>query len=162
MDSDAFARLLLLEKECQLGNSMVRKLYRTYCKIDNDHSGTISIGEFMAFFDVYPTPFGERVFSIMDTDLSGKLDFVEFIGSVLNYCSYDARQLMQYAFTIFDGDESGILDMAEVNQLVEYVYGDKLDDKVKTILKGLDKNGDGTISFAEFAVSTLVGFAVMI
>ena len=70
---------------------MVRKLYRTYCKIDNDHSGTISIGEFMAFFDVYPTPFGERVFSIMDTDLSGKLDFVEFIGSVLNYCSYDAR-----------------------------------------------------------------------
>ena len=46
---------------------------------------------------------------------SGQLDFIEFIGSVFNYCSYDSRQLLKYAFDLFDNDESGILDIAEVS-----------------------------------------------
>lgn len=150
LDEFQFKKLVTLEEEFKIEQPTIRKFYTIFCKIDNDKSGAVSIGEFMAHFDVHPTDFGTRVFSVMDVDLSGQLDFIEFIGSVMNYCSYDSRQLLKYAFDLFDGDDSGILDMGEVNKLVEYVYGDRMDSKVRTIVSGLDKNKDGTISFKEF------------
>jgi len=117
LDEQQWKALCMIEEECKLDSSYIRKFYKIYCTIDNDESGSVSIGEFMAHFDVYPTDFGRRVFSIMDADLSGQLDFVEFIGSVFNYCSYDSRQLLKYAFDLFDNDESGILDLEEVRTL---------------------------------------------
>lgn len=45
--------------------------------------------EFHGHLDSQATKFSERVFSILDQDLSGHLDLREFIIGVWNYCTYD-------------------------------------------------------------------------
>lgn len=45
--------------------------------------------EFHGHLDSQATKFSERVFSILDQDMSGMLDLREFIIGVWNYCTYD-------------------------------------------------------------------------
>lgn len=153
-------RYHLNEEQCNKLKSMmhqfglkvatVDKFYKIFHLIDNDSSGFIDTGEFCAYIDIEHTKFIARVFTVMDEDSSGKLDFWEFVAAVYNYCSYDWKALVKYAFMLFDHDGSGILEVSEVEQLVGYVYGSKIDSKVQQILRGIDKDKSGTVSFVEF------------
>lgn len=49
----------------------------------------MSVDEFHGHLDSQATKFSERVFSILDQDMSGMLDLREFIIGVWNYCTYD-------------------------------------------------------------------------
>lgn len=49
----------------------------------------VSVDEFHGHLDCRPTKFSERVFAILDQDMSGLLDFREFVVGVWNYCTYD-------------------------------------------------------------------------
>ena len=50
----------------------------------------------------------------MDQDKSGKIDFVEFVAAIFNYCTHTWQGLCKYAFDLFDEDGSGFLDVNEV------------------------------------------------
>ena len=54
-------------------------------------------------------------------------------------------------FELFDGDKSGTLEVFEIIELVEFIYGRSLDDKITRILENMDKDGSGTVSLQEFA-----------
>lgn len=47
--------------------------------------------EFHQHLDSRATKFSERVFAILDQDMSGMLDLREFIVGVWNYCTYDTK-----------------------------------------------------------------------
>jgi hypothetical protein len=46
----------------------------------------------------------------MDEDQSGEIDFREFVVCIWNYCSFDLKSLVNFAFTLFDTDASGSLE----------------------------------------------------
>ena len=52
-------RLEVTEKEATL-------FFKMFEKIDGDHSGSIEIEEFFAYFKIEPTEFAQRAFGIMD------------------------------------------------------------------------------------------------
>jgi len=58
----------------------------------------------------------------------------------------------RFAFFLFDLDESGFLDMNEVESMVASVYGAHFadDERVKRVLDCLDANGDGEVSLSEW------------
>lgn len=151
VDDEQCSKLVAMMRKFNLSRSTLDKLYKVFSAIDNDGSSTVHTGEFCAFFDIEHTKFVSRVFSVMDEDSNGTLDFFEFVAATYNYCTYDWKSLVQYAFELFDHDGSGMLEVAEVEQLVAYVYGKKIDGKVKQVLSGIDKNKSGTVSFTEFA-----------
>lgn len=47
--------------------------------------------EFHQHLDSHATKFSERVFAILDQDMSGMLDLREFVVGVWNYCTYDTK-----------------------------------------------------------------------
>ena len=44
-------------------------------KLDLDHSGTISVGEFLSVPELKENPLVQRVVGVLDSDLSGEVDF---------------------------------------------------------------------------------------
>jgi hypothetical protein len=48
------------------------------------------------------------------------------VACVYSYGTYTWKGLCQYAFDLFDECKDGELDMAEVEKLVEYLYGGKV------------------------------------
>ena len=133
-----------------LSRSEVRGFAKIFNQIDVDTSGEISMMEFLNFFKMEKTEFNQRTFRVMDIDGSGKVDLFEFISSIYNYCTFDHVGLVRYAFELYDEDKSGSLELFEVIELVKYIYGRALDEKITKILENMDKDGSGTISLNEF------------
>ncbi|KAI8128499.1 isoform 1, Troponin C [Lucilia cuprina] len=65
---------------------------------------------------------------------------------------YDKEQLriMRNAFKAFDPDDKGVIEHADVIQILE-ILGQKLDDKaVKALIKEVDKGNSGKLDFKQF------------
>lgn len=61
---------------------------------------------------------------IFDEDGSGSIDFREFVMSLWNYCTLSKAALIMFAFDLYDNDNSGEIDIGEVELLLKEVrYG---------------------------------------
>lgn len=123
---ELFASLKLTKAE-------VKQLYRLYCRVDRDGSGSVDIVELLALFDIERTRFTEQIFTAFDNDGSGKVDFREFVMSLWNYCTIGPAALEIFTFDLYDVDNSGVLSPAEVSRMLRDIYGSKhaQDPKVK-------------------------------
>ena len=136
-----------------IDDKTVQMMFDMFNEIDLDGSGEIDLEEFYrALPYVKRSPFSDRVFSIMDEDGSGEIDFREFVVAVWNYCTFELKALVKFAFGLFDLDGSGFLEQDELEELIKEVYGDTYDSNVRVqrIVDKLYENKDGQISFMEF------------
>lgn len=58
---------------------------------------------------------------------------------------------LQAAFKLFDKDDSGTITPAEIKEVLGFGTNDLSGQAIDDILKQVDENGDGEISFEEFA-----------
>ena len=139
-------------EKLRLTSGDVNKLYSCFMVLDADGSGEIDLPEFYGFFKMVPSPFADRVFTLLDADGSGEIDFMEFVLCLWNYCSFNMPRLVRFAFELYDGDDSGVLEMNEIELLIKDVYGGKLDNnpRIERILTLLDADGDGEVTYSEF------------
>ena len=138
--------------ELKLDKEHIDLFYSAFKKIDKDNSNSIDLEEFYRFFNLEPSPFADKVFSLMDEDSSGEIDFSEFVLCIWNYCTYELKALVKFAFGLFDIDGSGTLEKDEVEELIREVYGDAWNSnlRVQKVVDMIDINGDGVVSFDEF------------
>jgi len=101
----------------------ITRLSRQFSKIDADGSGEISLDELLDFLDVPRTRFAKRVFSIFDEDMSGEIDFKEFVVAMWNYCTMGKSALVLFAFDLFDSDSSGMIEREEMVRMLKDIYG---------------------------------------
>lgn len=78
-----FLIFLLLPRQCST--------YRTAALRPPLKKRKVSVDEFHGHLDSQATKFSERVFAILDQDMSGLLDLREFIVGVWNYSTYDTQ-----------------------------------------------------------------------
>ncbi|CAM9426212.1 unnamed protein product, partial [Pylaiella littoralis] len=127
------------------------EIFVQFISIDDDNSGEVSVDEFHAHLDSQATKFSERVFFILDQDLSGCLDLREFIIGVWNYCTYDTTLVSKLLFGIYDVDKRGRITMAELDSMLRMLYGTP--DADPEVLKALAINGaedEDALTFDEF------------
>lgn len=125
-------------------------MYRQFCKMDADRSGTVSVQEFLTVNNVGSDLFGEMAFRVLDKNNSGKIDFLEYIIALWNFCTLQKDALSHFSFQIFDADSSGVLSMDEFKHMIDVVWGFKPNDHVMASLRKMDANGDGQITLHEF------------
>lgn len=106
-----------------LQESDVGFLFKLFKEIDSDNSGEVSMTELLNFLELPRTPFTKTVFTIMDEDKSGQIDFREFVVASWNYCTLSKGALVMFAFDLYDRDHSGVMDRSEVQCLLKDVYG---------------------------------------
>ncbi|XP_053433418.1 calcineurin subunit B type 2 [Nycticebus coucang] len=135
----------------------IKRLTKSFRKLDVDKSGSLSVEEFMAMPELQQNPLVQRVIDVFDIDGNGEVDFHEFIlGTSQFSLTGNEEQKLRFAFSIYDMDRDGYISNGELFQVLKMMVGDNVKDWElqqlvdKTIIT-LDRDGDGKISFEEFS-----------
>ena len=89
------------------------------------------------------------MFQSVDSDKSGFIDYTEFIVATVNTEEFQSNEFLQAAFKMFDKDGSGTISADEIKAVLG--FGGNVDgEAMNNIIKQVDANGDGDISFDEF------------
>jgi serine/threonine-protein phosphatase 2B regulatory subunit len=135
----------------------VARLEKRFHKLDLDRSGAISVKEFLSVPELKENPLVQRVVEVLDSDLSGEVDFKEFVMGLAQFAIHeqDREKKLEFIFSIYDMDRDGFISNGELFQVLKMMVGKNLTDSQlqqivdKTIVY-LDKDQDGRISFDEF------------
>ena len=87
----------------------------------------------------------------IDQDKSGQISIEEFLRATVNYENLVTEKNLKYAFDYFDKDHSGYLSPDEIKEVLG--LNDNSEETMKLvndIMKEVDTNGDGQISYEEF------------
>jgi len=136
-DIQEFAVLKRLCHKFKFKKTFVDRCFVEFASVDQDSSGSISLDEFLSAFRLDSTFFTRRTFTLFDTDNSGHLDFNEFIAVIYNYCTATDLQLIQYIFGLFS--QSSHLTLSQFDDLMQFVWGKRLDDRVEMVLEHIDE-----------------------
>jgi len=153
MNRGAFRKLIRVDREFKIGKITLDRFYERFCWIDIDGSNSIELEEFLRYFELEDMFFTRRIFRIIDVDNSGALDFVEFVLSLYNYCTFDWEGLVRFTFELFDADGDESLDVEELENLVQLVHGRKIDDRVSAVMERIEQdqhNKGGALGFEDF------------
>jgi calmodulin len=87
----------------------------------------------------------------MDTDNSGEIDYHEFKAVMAgSFFKKYSRQELMGAFKKFDADGNGYISTKELNDILSRMGRHLSRHEVEAMIRTLDANGDGKLSFDEF------------
>ncbi|KDQ65045.1 hypothetical protein JAAARDRAFT_28705 [Jaapia argillacea MUCL 33604] len=136
----------------------LERLKKRFMKLDADGSGSIDKEEFLQIPQIASNPLASRMIAIFDEDGGGTVDFQEFVGGLSAFSSRGGREeKLRFAFKVYDMDRDGYISNGELFLVLKMMVGNNLKDQQlqqivdKTIMEA-DKDGDGKLSFEEFAL----------
>lgn len=129
------------------------RLQQIFIKLDTNNDGFLQYDELLqGYNEMYGEDCKEevdRIFSQVDVDHSGEIDFTEFVSATVNKDTLMQDEKLRAAFNYFDRDGCGHLKVSEIKEVLG--IGKKTTDKVwEDIIREIDINGDGEIEFDEF------------
>ncbi|KAH0587083.1 Calcineurin subunit B [Termitomyces sp. 'cryptogamus'] len=146
-----------MEKRSNFTQAELERLKKRFMKLDSDGSGSIDRDEFLQIPQIATNPLASRMIAIFDEDGGGTVDFQEFVGGLSAFSSRGGREeKLRFAFKVYDVDRDGYISNGELFLVLKMMVGSNLKDQQlqqivdKTILEA-DKDGDGKLSFDEFA-----------
>jgi Ca2+-binding EF-hand superfamily protein len=143
--------IMALKKQIKLSDSELNKYWAAFCKVDKMYTGSIHIEQFHKYYQLEETPFTMKVFSIMDTDANGGINFHEFILAIWNYLSLDMNSLATFSFRLFDTDNSKLMEKGEVEAMISCVYGGVgSNERVQKVLDKMQPANGDSITSTEF------------
>ena len=138
-----------------LSKAEKENLAKIFKALDKNGDGKLSKEE---IFDGYENFFGknlekadiEKMFDAVDIDRSGYIDYSEFVIASMNEKQLLTNEKLQAAFKMFDKDGSGLISANEIKEVLG--FGKTMSEEaVNEVIKQVDENGDGEISFEEFS-----------
>jgi len=91
----------------------------------------------------------EKIMEQIDTDQNGFIEYEEFLRASLNKEKILTKENLKSAFEIFDIDKSGSINARELKKILDE-GGNVSDEAWQMIIKDIDKDNDGEISYEEF------------
>ena len=94
------------------------------------------------------------IFGNLDMDGNGYIEYEEFVRAAVNKQFFMSDEVIQFAFKFFDKDNSGEITCDEIREVFEdsVIKKSKEDISLQKIIEEVDANGDGIISYEEFAI----------
>ena len=95
----------------------------------------------------------DTIFQNIDMDNNGYIEYEEFVRAAVSKEHFIDTKVIQFAFRYFDKDGSGEITFDEIEEVFKESIQDKsnIHESLKKIIDEVDENGDGIISFNEFA-----------
>ena len=94
-------------------------------------------------------------------DKSGFIEYEEFVRAAVNKDFIMDEEILRFAFRYFDKDNSGEITFDEIEEVFKdsVTKKSKVKEYLSSIIKQVDSDGDGKISFAEFSAIMMKMFA---
>ena len=95
----------------------------------------------------------DTIYKNIDMDNNGYIEYEEFVRAAVNKEHFIDKRVIQFAFKYFDKDDSGEITFDEIEAVFKESVADQknVHEALKKIIDEVDTNGDGIISFQEFA-----------
>jgi len=136
---------------------------RVFRKFDANGDGQISRAELAALFaSVGHAATDDEVSRMMeeaDADGDGYISLPEF-AALMESASADADAVeedLRYAFSVFDADGNGLITPAELARVLRGLGESATVAQCRRMIQGVDRNGDGLVSFDEFKLMMAAG-----
>ena len=93
------------------------------------------------------------IFKNIDMDDNKYIEYEEFVRAAINKEKFLSENVLKFAFRYFDKDGSGEITFDEIESVFKQSITDKkkVHENLKKIISEVDLNGDGIITFEEFA-----------
>mmetsp|Transcript_64864 Transcript_64864/g.74557 ORF Transcript_64864/g.74557 Transcript_64864/m.74557 type:complete len:496 (-) Transcript_64864:1106-2593(-) len=131
------------------------ELQKAFKALDANNDGKVSREELI---EGYKKIYGDlalaeeeatRILDAVDADGSGSIDYTEFVIATMNRKNMLSNEKLKIAFDMFDKDGSGSISALEIRDVLQ--GEEEFTDNVwNDLIKEVDENGDGEISFDEF------------
>jgi len=148
-----FKKLALTAIATQLNEKEIKTLKETFLALDKNGDGTLSLEEIKIGCKknniARPQNF-DSVFSSIDSDNSGVIDYTEFIAATMENSFQYREDLCWSAFRVFDIDGDGKITVQELQKALKSSDMSMSEEKIADIIAEFDKNKDGCIDFDEF------------
>lgn len=137
-------------------NKMFDELKEIFKELDESGEGLLSKEELKKgynkfFSDKLSENDFDEIMKIIDQDNSGEISIEEFLRATINYENLTTEKNLKLAFDYFDKDHSGTLTPDEIRDVLGLNDDNEKTQKiVSDIMKDIDINGDGVISYDEF------------
>ena len=99
----------------------------------------------------------DQIFKNIDMDNNGYIEYEEFVRAAVSKEYFINENVLRFAFRYFDKDNSGEITFDEIESVFKESIADKtkvheaLKQIISEVISEVDQNGDGIISFEEFA-----------
>ena len=125
-----------------------------FIALDVNQDGYLQYDELLSgFTDIYGEEYAkeevDRIFALVDVDHSGEIDFSEFVTASVNKGNLLQESKLKAAFEYYDKDGSGSISVDEIRDVLG--VGKNITEEVwNQVVREVDENGDGEVSFEEF------------
>ncbi|GMY18216.1 probable calcium-binding protein CML25 [Fagus crenata] len=138
------------------------ELEQVFKKFDVNGDGKISSSELGSIMGSLGHPATEEELEKMirevDADGDGYIDLNEFVElNTKGVDSDEALENLKEAFSVYDIDGNGVISAEELLKVMRSLGDECSLAECKKMISGVDRNGDGMISFDEFKVMMMVG-----
>lgn len=149
----------------------MQELHRVFDAMDEDHDGEVSGGDLCTWVKKLGLEFTEegmvRMVTRADTDRKGSLDFKEFVSLNRAVEAEEEEEelegteeegklahmaLLSEVFQLFDRDHNGLISSQDLRVTLENLglLKKAKDSEYTDMIKRVDADGDGQVSFSEF------------
>jgi len=150
-----FQKAVMLYIASQCSDGEIIQLKQAFLKLDKNKDGSLSLDELEEGLSGLAGLHRNEIRVIMaeiDVDMSGTIDYTEFIAASLDRSIYLSEDKLLSAFKVFDRDNSGTITAEELRAVLDrenLMADDPIWDE---IIQDADVNCDGVIDFAEFCL----------
>ncbi|GLU12294.1 hypothetical protein SLE2022_289870 [Rubroshorea leprosula] len=129
--------------------------------MDTDNDGKVTYDELKAGLRKVGSQLGEPeiklLMEVADVDGNGVLDYGEFVAVTIHLQKMENDEHFRRAFMFFDTDGSGFIELVELREALADESGETDIDVVNDIMREVDNDKDGRISYDEFVAMMKAG-----
>ncbi|XP_028763379.1 calcium-dependent protein kinase 10-like [Neltuma alba] len=132
-----------------------------FALMDSDGDGKVTYEELKAGLRKVGSQLAEpeikMLMEVADVDGNGVLDYGEFVAVTIHLQRMENDEHFRKAFMYFDKDESGYIELGDLRDSLADESGEIEDDVVNDIMREVDTDKDGRISYEEFVAMMKTG-----
>ncbi len=142
-----FQKAVLTFIASRLRDEEIVALRNAFMALDKNQDGTLTVEEIKSGVSQLNLSINvEDIFSSIDTDGSGVINYTEFLAASIDQKIYLKEEKLYEAFKTFDKDGSGKISTQEIKNIISVNEHANIDN----LIKSFDTNGDGEIDYNEF------------
>ncbi|XP_031373791.1 calcium-dependent protein kinase 10-like isoform X2 [Punica granatum] len=132
-----------------------------FALMDTDNDGKVTYEELKAGLQKVGSQLAEpeikMLMEVADVDGNGVLDYGEFVAVTIHLQRMENDEHFRRAFMFFDKDDSGYIEMGELRDALADESGETDSDVLNEIMREVDTDKDGQISYDEFVAMMKTG-----